>query len=69
MKSGSQDTPLAFWTPLFARAAGRLRAAGARVVGFDFLFTSSAETWISSLPLRDPGVAEQYGLPFRQATG
>jgi len=61
------DTPLVFWTPLFARAAERLREAGARVVGFDFLFTTSAESWIASLPLRDPAAAEQYGLPFRQA--
>jgi class 3 adenylate cyclase len=65
--AANQDTPLVFWTPLFARAVERLRAAGARVVAFDFLFTSSAESWIGSLPLRDPGAAEQYGLPFRQA--
>jgi class 3 adenylate cyclase/CHASE2 domain-containing sensor protein len=63
------DTPLAFWTPLFARAAGRLREAGARTVAFDFLFTSSAESWIRGLPLKDESAAERYGLPFRQAIG
>jgi class 3 adenylate cyclase/CHASE2 domain-containing sensor protein len=62
-----QDTPLVFWTPLFAQAVQRLREAGAGVVGFDFLLTSSAESWIASLPLRDESAAERYGLPFRQA--
>ena len=61
-----RDTPLVFWTPLFARAAARLREAGATAIGFDFIFSASAESWLSSLPLADKSVAEQYGLPFRQ---
>ena len=60
-----RDTPLVFWTPLFARAAAGLREAGAAAVGFDFLFSSSAENWISRLPLADPRSAQNYDIEFR----
>ena len=60
-----RDIPLAFWTPLFARASARLREAGATVIGFDFLFSASAENWIAQLPLAEPAAAQNYGLEFR----
>ncbi len=41
--------PLAFWSPHYARAIEVLRAAGARVVGIDFLFAVSAESWMRKL--------------------
>jgi len=41
------------------------------VIGFDFLFSASAENWIAKLPLADPAAAQNYGLEFRNeiATG
>jgi adenylate cyclase len=60
------DTPMVFWTPLFARAAATLREAGATVVGVDFLFAITPEDWISKLGLSGMDALRDYDLAFRQ---
>lgn len=60
------ETPMVFWTPLFARAAATLREAGATVVGVDFLFAITPEDWISRLGLSAVAALRDYDLAFRQ---
>jgi adenylate cyclase len=60
------DTPVMFWTPIFARAAANARAAGARVVAFDFLFSISAERWLASEGVTDSEWVRTYESHFRQ---
>ena len=60
------DDPLVFWMPLFARAAATLREAGATVIGIDFLFSISPESWFSKLNVPKSDALQQYDLPFRQ---
>jgi adenylate cyclase len=61
-----QDEPLVFWSPYFARATAVLRGAGARVIGFDFLFSVSAESWLKRLKLPENDQSRTYDLPFRE---
>lgn len=65
------DEPLAFWTPHFARAIATLRAAGARLVAVDFIFSGSPERWIEKLGLMGDDATRAYDRPFRAqiATG
>ena len=60
------DEPLVFWSPLFAKAIGVLRQAGARVIGLDFIFLVSAESWLKKLNLRESSQSRTYDLPFRK---
>ncbi|MCX5887839.1 MAG: adenylate/guanylate cyclase domain-containing protein [Deltaproteobacteria bacterium] len=60
------DEPLVFWSPHFARAAAVLREAGARAIGFDFLFSVSAESWLKRLKLPENDQSRTYDLPFRE---
>ena len=61
-----QDEPLVFWSPHFARAIAVLRQAGARVIGLDFLFSVSAESWLKKLKLPESDQSRTYDLPFRE---
>ena len=60
------DDPLAFWQPHFAHAMRTLEAAGAKVVGLDMVYSTSAETWLSHLNLTDDNVSRTYDAPFRE---
>lgn len=60
------DDPLVFWPPLFARATATLREAGATVIGIDFLFSITPETWFNKLNLSKTEALQQYDLAFRQ---
>jgi class 3 adenylate cyclase/CHASE2 domain-containing sensor protein len=60
-----RDEPLVFWGPHFARAIGVLRQAGARVIGVDYLFTVSAESWLARLSLSDREASRKYDIPLR----
>ncbi|MGQ0545190.1 MAG: CHASE2 domain-containing protein [Betaproteobacteria bacterium] len=62
-----KDEPLAFWAPHLARALGVLREAGAAVVGIDFIYMVSAESWLGRLKLADSRVSREYDGPFRAA--
>ena len=61
-----QDEPLVFWSPHFARAVEVLRRAGARVVGLDYLFSVSAESWLKRLKLPESETARTFDLAFRE---
>jgi class 3 adenylate cyclase/CHASE2 domain-containing sensor protein len=41
-----QDEPLVFWGPHFAKGIEVLRRLEVRVIGLDYLFTVSAESWV-----------------------
>jgi adenylate cyclase len=61
-----QDEPLVFWSPHFARALAVLRQVGAKVMGVDFLFSVSAESWLKRLKLPGNDESRTYDLPFRK---
>src|SRR4030042_513850 len=61
-----QDEPLVFWRPHFARAIQVLRQAGARVIGLDYLFAISPESWLRKLNLPESEKSRTYDLPFRE---
>jgi len=60
------DVPLVFLTDRLAAAAGRLRNAGARVVGLDMLLSISPERWFGKLGGELQGAARNYDQPFRE---
>ncbi len=60
------EDPLAFWAPLHARALATLRQAGATVVGVDFLFSITPETWLQKYKLSSNEGLKDYDLSFRQ---
>jgi adenylate cyclase len=62
-----KDDPLAFWAPHFARVLDVLEQAGAKVVGFDFLYLVSAEGWLEKLGLPDSMASRSYDAPLRAA--
>jgi len=59
------DVPLAFWTPLFARAMANLREAGVAAIGLDFNYQVTAENWIRK-EVPDVPALKDYDLAFRQ---
>jgi adenylate cyclase len=61
-----QDEPLVFWSPHFARAIQVLRQAGARVIGLDYLFSISPESWLRKLNLPESEKSRTFDLPFRE---
>jgi adenylate cyclase len=61
-----QDEPLVFWSPHFARAIAVLRQVGVKVIGLDFLFSVSAESWLKRLKLTETDQSRTYDLPFRK---
>lgn len=61
-----QDEPLVFWSPHFARAIAVLRQVGARVIGLDFLFSVSAESWLKRLKLPENDQSRTYDLSLRE---
>ncbi len=60
-----QDEPLVFWGPHFAHAIETIRRAGARVIGVDYLFTVSAESWLRTLELSRTEKSRTYDVPMR----
>lgn len=59
------DDPLVFWTPHIAKAAGVLREAGAKIVGLDFLFAISPESWLRKMNLPESDLSRTFDIPFR----
>ena len=59
------DTPLTFWTPYIAKVVEGLRDNGAKVIGLDLLFSSSAEQWLRRF--KDlPESAQNYDQALRE---
>jgi adenylate cyclase len=61
-----RDEPLVFWGPHFARAIHAIRSAGARVIGIDYLFSVSPESWLKKLDLPGSEISRTYDVPIRQ---
>lgn len=60
------DEPLVFWGPRHAQAAKVLREAGAKVIGFDLLFSASPEQWLARLGGQSTQAARDFDQPFRK---
>lgn len=60
------DEPLIFWGPRFAQASAVLREAGATVIAFDMLFSTSPEQWLAKLGGLKAGAARDFDQAFRQ---
>ena len=61
-----KDDPLAFWQPHFATAMKVLEESKAKVVGLDFTYATSAETWLKRLNLPESQVSRTYDAAFRE---
>jgi adenylate cyclase len=65
-----RDDPLAFWQPHFAKVMKVLEDAGASVIGLDFIYATSAETWLSKFEFKEkPGevpLNRVYDASFRE---
>jgi adenylate cyclase len=61
-----EDEPLAFWGPHFATVIQKLRAAGARCIGMDFLFSVSAESWLKRIQTGDTSMSRTYDIALRE---
>jgi class 3 adenylate cyclase len=61
-----KDEPLVFWGPHFARVIEVVRKAGVKVIGVDFLFSVSAESWLKRLDLPESDKSRTYDVPFRE---
>lgn len=60
-----KDEPLAFWGPYFAKAIQVLRNVGVRVIGIDFLFSVSAESWLKRIDIPESELSRTYDIPIR----
>ncbi len=60
-----RDEPLVFWGPHFARAIKNLRRAGAQIIGLDYVFTASAESWLRKIDLPGTEESRTYDIPMR----
>jgi adenylate cyclase len=60
-----RDEPLVFWGPYFARAIEKARRAGAGIIGLDYLFSVSAESWLSKTALVRGDQGRTHDIPLR----
>ncbi len=60
-----QNEPLVFWGPHLARGIERTRKAGARIIGVDYLFTVSAESWFKNFEIPITEKSRTYDIPMR----
>lgn len=58
--------PLVCWTPHFARVIQVLRGVGATIIGLDYLFQVSIETWLKTLDLPADHPSLKYDGPFKR---
>jgi class 3 adenylate cyclase len=60
-----REEPLVSWGPHFARGIEVLRQVGASVVGVDYLFSVSAESWLKKLESPGSDRSRTYDIPMR----
>ena len=60
-----KEEPLVFWGPYFAKAIEVLRQTGVRVIGLDFLFSVSAESWMKKHNMPGSHQSRTYDIPLR----
>jgi class 3 adenylate cyclase/CHASE2 domain-containing sensor protein len=58
--------PLVCWTPHFARVIEVLRLVGARIIGLDYLFQISIESWLQTQDLPPNHRSLNFDGPFKQ---
>ncbi|MBM4285094.1 MAG: adenylate/guanylate cyclase domain-containing protein [Deltaproteobacteria bacterium] len=63
------DVPLVCWTPLFAQVLHRLRELNVRIIGLDYLYYVSIESWLRRLKLPGSDISRTFDLPFRRELG
>jgi adenylate cyclase len=66
-----RDEPLVFWGPRFGQGIEVLRRVGVRVIGLDYLFSVSAESWLKKFELAGSEKSRTFDIPMRTqlATG
>ncbi len=66
-----RDEPLIFWGPHFAKGIEVLSNVGVRVIGLDYLFTVSAESWLKKFEVPGSEKSRTFDGPIRAqlATG
>ncbi len=66
-----RDEPLVFWGPHFAQGIEVLQKAGVKVIGLDYFFTVSAESWFKKMEVSGSDQSRTYDIPMRRqlATG
>ncbi len=66
-----RDEPLIFWGPHFAKGIEVLSKVGVRVIGLDYLFTVSAESWLKKFEVPGSEKSRTFDGPIRAqlATG
>ena len=66
-----RDEPLVFWGPRFAQGIEVLRKVGVKIIGLDYLFTVSAESWLKKVEMSGNDWSRTYDIPMRRqlATG
>jgi adenylate cyclase len=66
-----RDEPLIFWGPHFAQGIEVLRRVGVRMIGLDYLFSISAESWLKKLEVSGSERSRTFDIPMRAqlATG
>ncbi|MFA5112157.1 MAG: adenylate/guanylate cyclase domain-containing protein [Desulfobaccales bacterium] len=60
------DEPLVVWTPHFARVIEVLQRVGARVIGLDYLYYVSIESWLRKLNLPPAHPSLDYDGAFKR---
>ncbi|MEJ5377481.1 MAG: adenylate/guanylate cyclase domain-containing protein [bacterium] len=61
-----RDEPMVFWGPHFAKAMEVLRSVGVKVIGLDYLFSVSPESWLKKMGLPYELSSRTYDVPMRQ---
>ncbi len=66
-----QNEPLAFWGPYFAQGIEVLRRVGVEIIGLDYLFSVSAESWLKTIEVLGGDKSRTYDVAIRSqlATG
>ncbi len=66
-----RDEPLVFWGPRFAKGMEVLQKIGVHVIGLDYLFSTSAESWLKKIEISGGERSRTYDIPMRRqlATG
>jgi adenylate cyclase len=65
LQEHSQE-PLVTFTPHFARVIEVLRRVGAKIIGLDYLFQISIESWLQTLDLPKNHRSRNYDGPFKK---
>lgn len=64
-----KDEPLAFWGPHFATTLEVMKKVGVKMVGVDFIFSVSAESWLQRLGIPGSDISRTYDIALRKQLG